>query len=117
MELTPGVVAQGDGGVPDVTPASGTAVPVVFFKKQRLVASTNVKPTQCTSVELVQMPQQAAALVAGVGGAAIVPMLLIPGISVHDAPGLPTAPEITAESGVIASSLFFKLWQNEGVSR
>ena len=116
MVLTPGVVAQGDGGVPDVTPSSGIGTPVVFFRKHRDVASTNVKPTQCTAADaFAQAPQHSLALLAAVGGAAMVPIELMPGDSVHEAPGLPTEPETTALSGVIGSSLFLRLWSGEKI--
>ena len=116
MVLTPGVVAQGDGGVPDVTPSSGIGTPVVFFRKHRDVASTNVKPTQCTAADaFAQAPQHSLALLAAVGGAAMVPIELMPGDSVHEAPGLPTEPETTALSGVIGSSLFLRLRSGEKI--
>ena len=114
MVFTPGDTEQGDGGVPDVTPASGTGVPVVFLMKHRPVASTNVKPAQCTVVLLLQRPQQSPTEAAGIGGAAMSPIELTPGWSVQVPPGLPIAPETTSGSGVNGSSLFFKLQRITG---
>ena len=46
MLLTPGVVLQGEGGVPDVAPGSGIGEPVAFLIKHKPVASMKVKPAQ-----------------------------------------------------------------------
>ena len=105
--LTPCVALQGEGCVPDVAPGSATGAPVVFFKKHFPVASTNVNATHL-KVALAHAPQQAPALAAATGGAAMVPMELTPGESWQEGPGAPTAPEITAGSGVSGSSLSFR---------
>ncbi len=106
--LTPAVALQGEGGVPDVAPGSATGVPVAFFRKHLPAASTNVNATHLKAVAFAQAPQQAPALAAAMGGAAMEPMEFTPGASAQDGPGAPTAPEITAGSGVSDPSTSFK---------
>jgi hypothetical protein len=53
-------------------------MPVVFLRKHRFVAVTKVNPTQWNVVVFEQTPQQSEALATGDGGAAMLPIMLIP---------------------------------------
>ena len=116
MLFRPGCSSQGEGGVPEITPASGMGAPVEFFRKHRLEAVTKVKPKHLKALALAHAPQHAPASAAGAGGTAIVPMELTPGVRAQEGPARP--PEMTAGSGWRGATLSFrKHWGAPSVTK